>query len=87
MASSLSNLVNNLAERIHNIKCTNCNTFCLQYKTVKEVLIEYKCLCCSKNQQKIFYENLKKRFAKTHTYTSHDINKLGLLLQKIVYSY
>ena len=25
MASSLSNFVNNLAEGIHNFKCTNCN--------------------------------------------------------------
>ena len=30
MASSLSNFVNNLAEGIHKIKCTNCNKCCLE---------------------------------------------------------
>ena len=30
MASSLPNLVNNLFEGIHEIKCTNCNPCCLE---------------------------------------------------------
>ena len=30
MASSLSNLANNLAEGIHKIKCINCNTCCIE---------------------------------------------------------
>ena len=52
MASSSSNLVNNLAERIHKIKCTNCNTCCLENTYAKGDLIEYKCSCCNKNCQK-----------------------------------
>ena len=43
MASSLSNLVDNLAEGIHKMKCTDCDVF-LEYKSVKDKLIKYKCL-------------------------------------------
>ena len=59
MASSLSNLVNNLAEGIYKIKCKfghynkswktcgikykDCQV-CLEYKKIKDNLIEYRCL-------------------------------------------
>ena len=45
MASSLSNLVDNLSEGIHKINCTNCNKCCLEYTMIKDGLIEFKCLC------------------------------------------
>ena len=62
MASSLSNLVNNLAEGIHKTKCKyndkkgetcrikykDCNYF-FEYTSFKDDLIEYKCLCCNEN--------------------------------------
>ena len=64
MASSLSNLVHNLAKGIHNIKCKyghdnekceecrikyrDCE-FCFKHTSIKEYLTEYKCLCCNKN--------------------------------------
>ena len=60
MTSSLSNLVNNLSEGIHKIKCKFghddkkwetcgityevCDCF-LEYTSFKDDLIEYKCLC------------------------------------------
>ena len=60
----LSNLVNNLAEGIHKIKCKyrhndkkmwtcrikykDCECF-LEYGNFKDDLIEYKCLSCKKN--------------------------------------
>ena len=47
MASSLSSLVDNLAERIHKIKCKDCDFF-LEYESVKDSLIKYKCLSCNK---------------------------------------
>ena len=66
MASSWSNLANNLSEWIPKIKCKYghndercetcrikykyCNCF-LEYKYFKENLIEYKCLCCNKNSK------------------------------------
>ena len=77
MASSLSNLVNNLTEGIHKIKCKyghddkkcescgikykNCECF-LEYTNFKDNLREYRCLCCNKSYQKKFDENLKKLF-------------------------
>ena len=64
IASSLSNLVNNLSERIQRIKCKfghddkkcetcgikykYCNCF-LEYPSFKDYLIEYKCLCSKKD--------------------------------------
>ena len=63
MASSLSNLVNNLSEKIHTIKfkykhddrkCETCRIkykYChcfLKYTNFKDGLIEYKSLCCKK---------------------------------------
>ena len=64
MASSLSNLVNNLSERVHRIVNTNmtikniklaelnkdCDCF-LEYTNFKYNLTEYKCLCRNKNYQ------------------------------------
>ena len=61
MASPLSNLVNNLSEEIHKIKCKHkhddkkcesCGTkykncdYLLEYLNFKDDLLEYKCLCC-----------------------------------------
>ena len=52
MASSLSNLADNLSEGTHKIRCTNCNKCYLEYTNFKDDLIEFKCLCCNKNCQK-----------------------------------
>ena len=71
MGSSLLDLINNLTEGIHKIKCKNehdnkncemrgykaCKCF-LKYTNFKDDLIEYKCLFC--NYQKKLNENLKK---------------------------
>ena len=42
MTSSLPNLVYNLTEGIHNIKCKDCDYF-LEYESVKDNLMKYKC--------------------------------------------
>ena len=42
VASSLSNLVDNLAEGIHKIKCKDCDCF-PEYESVRDDLIKYKC--------------------------------------------
>ena len=75
MANSLLNLLNNLFERLHRIKCKfkhddkKCETCRIKYKyydcfleytNFKDVLIEYK--CCSKSYQRKLDENLKERF-------------------------
>ena len=102
MASSLSNLANNLSEEIYWIKCKfghenkKCETcgikykYCdcfLEYISFKDDLIEYKCLCCNKNYQHKFDEKLKERFFNTYKFSNHDNNKINLLLRKGVYPY
>ena len=56
MASSLSDLVDNLAEGVHKIKCKDCDCF-LEYKSIKE---KYKCLSCNKDYSNKLDEKLKK---------------------------
>ena len=58
MASSLSNLVNNLTEGIDKIKCKDCDSF-LDYKVVKNNLIKHKCLSCNKDYSNKIDEELK----------------------------
>ena len=69
MTSSSSDLVNNLAERIHRIKCKykhdNKNVKLIKFK---DDLIEYKCLCCNKNYQRKFDESFEKRFFNTYKF-------------------
>ena len=48
MASSLSTLVNNIVEGTNEIKCKDCDCF-LEYESVKNNLIKYKCLSCDKD--------------------------------------
>ena len=43
------------------IKYKDCDCF-LEYSNFKDDLIEHKCLSCKRNYQKMFDENLKKRF-------------------------
>ena len=59
MASSLSNLVDNLAERIHKIKCKDCDCF-LEYESIKDNLIKHKCLSSNKDYSNKLDEKLKK---------------------------
>ena len=102
MASSLSDLVNNLSKAIHKIKCKyghddkECEACGIQYEycdcffeqtNFKDDLIEYKCLCCNKSYQRKFDENLKERFFNTYKFSIDDNNKFLLLLQKGVYPY
>ena len=54
---------------------------CLGYTNVKDVLILYKCLCCNRNYQKNFDENLRRALL-TYKFSGHDINKFILLLRK-----
>ena len=95
MTSSLSNLVNNLSEGIHKIKCKyetceiedkNCDCF-LEYTNFKDDLLEYKCLCRNKNYQQKFDEKLKERYFNTYRFSKHISNKFILFLRKGVYRY
>ena len=46
MVTLLSNLVDNLTERIHKIKSKDCDCY-LQYERAKDNSSKYKCLSCN----------------------------------------
>ena len=75
MASSLPNLVDNLAEGIHKIKCKECDCF-LECESVKDNLIKYKCLSCNKDYSNTLDGKSKKRYKNTFKFSYNDINKL-----------
>ena len=77
MASSLSNPVDNIAEGISETKCKDCDCF-LQYESVKDNLIKYKCLSCNKYYSSKLDEKFKKPF-NTFKFCDNDINKFNLL--------
>ena len=81
MGSSLSNLVDNLVQVIHKIKCRDCNFF-PEYKSVKDNLIKYKCLSCNKEYLNKIDEELKKQFKNSYKLPNNDVNKFILLLRK-----
>ena len=80
-----NNLVDNLTEGIHKIKFKDCNCF-LEYQSVQENLIKYKCLC-KKDVSNKLGEKFKKRFKNTFKLSNNDINKIIFLLGKGVYPY
>ena len=84
MVTSLSNLVDNLTEGIHKIKCKDCDCF-LEYESVKENSIKYKCRSYNKNYSNKTTEELKRKFKNTYQFSNNGINKSILLLRKDVY--
>ena len=102
MASSLTNIANNLSEGVDKIKCKfennddksetsrikykYCDYF-LGYPDFKDDLIKYQYLCYNKNYQDKFVEKFKERFYNTYTFSNHNNSKFILLLRKVVYSY
>ena len=75
MASSLSSLVDNLAEDIHKIKCEDCDCF-LEYEGVKNNSIEYKCTSYNKDYSRKNDEELRKSNLRTYLgFLINDINK------------
>ena len=91
MSTSLSNLVNNLSDRVHNDKCTDCKSY-LDYMTTKDE--QQRCTQlifwrfeCKKNDEKDLNKELIKRFANIYEFCNGDINKFILLLRKGVHPY
>ena len=99
MASSLSKLVDNLSEGIHNNKCSDCGPnldyikimakrtavpSSLECKNEKLILECYK---CKQRYKKKINQELIKRFASTYSFCNSDLNKFILLLRKGVYPY
>ena len=64
MSSSLSKLVDNLSEGIHNNKCSDCKSNLDYIKTKNEKFI-LECYNCKQRYRKKFNKELIKRFAST----------------------
>ena len=82
MSSSLSKLVDNLSEGIHNNKCVDCNS-CLDYIKIKNKKLLFKCFNCSAYYRKKFNKELIKKLKNTYSFC----NKFVSLLRKGVYPY
>ena len=53
MSSSISNLVDNLSDGLHNDRCIDCKS-CLDYMTIKGEQLIFTYLKCKKNYEKDF---------------------------------
>ena len=60
MATSLSKLVDNLTDTIHNDKCDKCKSNLCFVNTMNEKLI-FKCTDCEKEYEKEFNQELVER--------------------------
>ena len=81
MATSLSKLVDNLTEGIHNDKCIKCKSN-LFYMKVRDKKLIFRYFDCKKNYRKEINKELIKRFASTYKFCNNDINKFIMLLEK-----
>ena len=86
MSTSLSKLVNNLSEGVHNDKCTYCKSY-LDYMATKGEQLIFRCFRCKKNYEKDFNKELIQRFANIYESCNGYLNKSILLLRKGVYPY
>ena len=86
MSTSLSKLVDNLSEELHDNKSLNCKS-CLDYMKTKNKKLILRCFNCKENYEKDFNKKLIKRFANTYEFCNGNLNKFILLLRKGVYPY
>ena len=87
MSSSLSKLVDNLSEGIHNNKCLDCGS-CLDYvRITKNEMLILECYNCKQRYKKKFNKDLIKKFKNTYSFCKIDLFKFVLLLRKGIYPY
>ena len=87
MSSSLSKLVYNLSEGIHNNKSFDCKSNLDYVRITKNKKLLLKCFNCSIYHKKKFNNDLIKKFKNTCSFCDNDLNKFVLLLRKGVYPY
>ena len=81
MSTSLSKLVDNLSEGLHNNRCVDCKS-CLDYMKTKDEKLIFRCFSCRKNYEKDFNKELIKRFANTYRLCNNDLNKFCFVTKK-----
>ena len=86
MSTSLSKLVDNLSEGLHNNRCVDCKS-CLDYMKNKDEKLFFRSFSCKKNYEKDFNKELIERFANIYEFCNEDLNKFILLLRKGIYPY
>ena len=86
MATSLSKLVGNLTDNIHNDKCIKCKSNLCFVRAINEKLI-FKCIDCEKEYEKEFNKELIESFANTNKFCDNDLDKFVMLLRKGAYPY
>ena len=86
MSSSLSKLVDNLSEGIHNNKCADCKSN-LDYIKTTAGPSSLECYNCKQRCRKKFNKDLIKKFKNTYSFCNNGLNKFVLLLRKGVYPY
>ena len=84
MATSLSKLVDNLTDNIHNGKCIKCKSNLCFVRAINEKL---KRIDCEKEYEKEFNKELIERFENTYKFWDNDLDKFIMLLRKGVYPY
>ena len=87
ISSSLSKLVDNLSERIHNNKCVDCKSNLDYVRITKNEKLLLKSINCDSYYKKKFIKDLIKKFKSTYSFCNSDLNKFILLLRKGVYPY
>ena len=88
MSTSLSKLIDNLSEDLHNDECKDCKSY-LDYVTIKDnqkscTQLIFRCFSNKKNYEKDFNKELIQRFANIYEFCNGDLNKFILLLRKDV---
>ena len=87
MSSSLSKLVDNLSEGIHNNKCFDCKYNLHYVRITKNEKLLLKCFNCDNYYKKKFNKDLIKKLKNTYSFCNNDLNKSALLSRKEVYPY
>ena len=92
MSTSLSNLVDNLSNKvIDDGKCSSCGSN-LEYIAIrKSGRLVFECFNCKRRYSKSFCEKLEKKlttkFKDTYRFCNGEIDKFLLLLRKCIYPY
>ena len=86
MATSLSKLVDNLTENIHNHKCIKFMSNLCFVNAMNETLT-FECVDCKKEYKKDLNKKLIERFSNVYEFCGYDMNKFMILFRKGVYPY